>query len=321
MRELKRGIKKESKSFLKKEDNNYSPNMGVDDIEDIMAAGLDWTQADFKAPSDEPKDYDDASKLITIAQAEKIIGERPDASKPKPPTSKNPRPDTLRKYQDALKTYKDRVKELAEWEKKFDRLVALVQLLKNTHDRLDDLREDLANWAAVNHGTYLVRQGRDSYSWVNDPVNIVDGLIEKLHIPDEITSLDDKVDWNFDNMDFDEDEDVLPTVLITLGKNMLRLVAIPDDLNQISGLIEDYVDTVQPKDLLSITNAKMDQKSNLVLQNWKNNDVTNAQLDKDKKELKLFLAASAFLKEIQQLNKYPNASKVGNLVNHFLQQI
>ena len=34
--------------MLKKEDNNYSATMGVDDIEDIIAAGLDWTQADFK---------------------------------------------------------------------------------------------------------------------------------------------------------------------------------------------------------------------------------------------------------------------------------
>jgi len=316
-----RTLKRESKSLVRKEDNNYSANMGVDDIEDIIAAGLDWTQADFEAPEDEPRDYDDASKLITIAQAEKIIGERPDASKPKPPTSKNPRPDTLRKYQDAINSYKYRVKALAAWEKKFDRLVALAQLLKNKKDDLDGLRDELANWASSYRGTFLVRQGRDSYSWIQDPVKVVDALIEKLNIPDEITSLDDKATWNFDNIDFDEDTDTFPSVLITVGRNMVRLVSIPDDLNDISDVIEDYVDTIEPKDLLSKTNAKLDQKSQRVLQEWKNNNVTNAQLDAGKQELKLYIASVAFLKEVQQLNKYPNATKVSELVNHFLQQI
>ena len=307
--------------MLKKEDNNYSATMGVDDIEDIIAAGLDWTQADFKEPKEEPRDYDDASKLITIAQAEKILGERPDASKPKPPTSKNPRPDTLRKYQDAIKSYKDRVKSLAEWEKKFDRLVALVQLLKNKKEDLDGLRDELANWSSTYRGTFLVRQGRDSYSWIQDPVKVVDALVEKLNIPEEITSIDNNVLWNFDNIDFDEDTDTFPSVLITVGRNMVRLVSIPDDLNDISDIIEDYVDTIEPKDLLSKTNAKLDQRSQRVLQEWKNNNVTNSQLDAGRKELKLYLASVAFLKEVQQLNKYPNATKVSDLVNHFLQQI
>lgn len=306
---------------VKREDNNYSYNMGVDDIEDIMASGLDWTQADFEYPEDDPRDYDDPSKLITIDQAEKIIGERPDASKPKPPASKNPRPDTIRKYQDALKSYKDRVKALAEWEKKFDRLVALAQLLQNKKDDLDGLRDELANWAASYRGTYLVRQGRDSYSWIQDPVKVVEGLIEKLNIPEEITKLDERVSWNFDNIDFDEDTDVFPSVLITVGRNMVRLVSIPDDLNEISDLIEDYVDTIEPKDLLSMTNAKLDQKSQRVLQEWKNNNVTNAQLDDGKRELKLYIASVAFLKEVQQLNKYPDSTKVSELVNHFLRQI
>ena len=306
---------------LKKEDNNYSPEMGVDDIEDIMAAGLDWTQADFKAPKDEPRDYDDASKLITIAEAEKIIGKRPDASKPKPPTSKNPRPDTIRKYQDDLKSYKTRLKALTDWEKKFDRLVALVQSLKNTHDRIEDIKEDIANWSASNPGTFIVRQGRGSYSWTQDPVSVIQGMVDKLNVPEEIGSLDDKVTLDVDDIDLDEDEDIFPTVLVTMGRNMLRIISIPDDINDISSIIEDYVDTIQPKDLSSITNAKLDQKSQRVLQEWKNNEVTNSQLDSSREDLKLYLASVAFLKEVQQLNKYPNSSKVGKLVNNFLDQI
>ena len=70
-----------------------------------------------------------------------------------------------------------------------------------------------------------------------------------------------------------------------------------------------------------LTNAKLDQRSQRVLQEWKNNNVTNSQLDAGRKELKLYLASVAFLKEVQQLNKYPNATKVSDLVNHFLQQI
>lgn len=316
------------KDFLKikgshNEENNYSSNMGVDTIEDIMAAGLDWTQADFEYPVDEPRDYDDASKLITIAQAEKVIGERPDASKPKPPTSKNPRPDTIRKYRDAIATYKDRVKELSEWERKFNRLVALVQLLRNTQDRLDDLREDLSEWAVRNPGTFIIRQGRDSYTLVSDPDIVLDKFIKKLGVPDEITSLDGNTSWNFDNIDFDEDKDVFPSVLITVGKNMIRFISIPDDLNDITYLIEDYVDTIQPKDLSSMTYAKLDQKAKLTLETWKDNKTTNADLTPEEKELKLYLAAEAFLKEIQQLNKYPSLmpTRVGKLVNNFLQQI
>ena len=84
-------IRKESKKLYRKEDNFYSSNLGVDDIEDIIASGLDWTSDEFDGIDDSElmskKEYDDASKLITIEEAEAIIGKRPDATKPKPPTS------------------------------------------------------------------------------------------------------------------------------------------------------------------------------------------------------------------------------------------
>ena len=320
MRELKRKV--EFKKSVAKEDNSYPSNMGVDDIEDVIASGLDWTDDDPDYDKEKPRDYDDPSKLVTIADAERVIGQRPDASKPKAPVSKNPRSDTIRKYKDAIATYKDRVKKLNEWEKKYDRLVSLTQQLKNTNDRIDELEDDLANWCASHQGTFLVRTGRDKYGWIQDPVTLVKSIKDKLGVPDEIKSLDDKTDWYFDNIDFDEDEDVFPTVLITVGnKGMYRLVSIPDDLNQVSDIIESYVDTIQPKDLLSQTKAKLDQKSHRVLDDWSKNGVNNSDLKGDMSDLKLYLASVAFLKEVQQLDKYPSSSTVGKLVDNFLHQI
>ena len=307
---------------VRKEDNSYSTDMGVDDIEDVINAGLDWTDDESEFEKEEPRDYDDPSKLVTIADAEKIIGERPDASKPKPPTSKNPRPDTIRKYKEALSSYKERVKALGEWEKKYDRLVALTQQLKNTNDRIEELEDDLSNWSASNHGTFLVRMGRNSYSWIQDPVSLVSDIREKLNIPKEITSLRDSTKWYFDTLDFDEDEDIFPTVLITIGNKMMyRIISIPDDLNTISDIIEPYVDVVQPKDLKSMSNAKLDQKSAIIVDDWASDKITNSMLPDDKKDLKLYIASVMFLKEVQQLNKYPKSSIVGKLVNNFLSQI
>lgn len=305
---------------LKKDAYNY--NLGVDDIEDVISAGLDWSDPDIEYGYDEePRDYDDASKLITIDKAEKIIGERPDASVPKPPTSKNPRPDTIRKYQDAVKNFKERKKELAEWESKFDRLVALCQLLKNTKDRVQDVMDDLAEWCTRYRGIYLVRQGLNSYSWTQDPVSVLEEYVYLMGIPDEIKSLDDRARWNFENADFDDDTDIFPTVLITLGKKSVRFIVIPDNINTISDVIEDYVDTIQPHNLLSETKAKLDQKSLLILQKWRDNKTTNSQLTKGEKEMKLYLASVAFLKEVQQYNKFPSTSEPGKMVKEFLRQI
>lgn len=295
--------------------------MGVDTIEDIMASGLDWTDKDFEYPEDPKRDYDDPSKLITIAQAERIIGPRPDASKPKPPTSKNPRPDTIQKYKDSIRTYKDRLKALKEWELKFDRLVAKAQLLENKKEELDDLKEDLADWCTVNHGTFVIRKSTSQYSWVQDPVSVLLEKIDAIGIPDEIESLDGGTPWASVTADMDEDTDPFPSVLITLGRESIRIISISDNLNAISDVIDDYAVTVQPKEILDITNAHLDQKSTRVLQEWKKDGVTNSQLDEDGKELKEYLVALAFQKEIQQLDKYPSASRVSKLVSQFLNQI
>lgn len=309
------------KDMMKREANNYSSNMGVDDIEDIIASGLDWTQDDFSYPEEPKRDYDDASKLITIADAEKIIGERPDASKPKPPTSKNPRPETIKKFKEDVKSYKDRVKKLIEWEKKFDRLVALAQLLKNTEDNLEDLKSDILDWCLRNNGLFIIRKGNKDYKLLRDPVEVVDELSESLGVPEEITSLDEDISWNVENIDFDEDDDIFPSVLITAGKNMIRLISIPDNINEISDIIEPYVEEIQPKDLLSKTNARLDSKSQRVLQGWSEKGLLNSQADPSVHELKIFLASQAFLKEIQQLNDTLFSNKVSDLVNHFLKQI
>lgn len=306
---------------LKKEDNYYSSNLGVDDIEDIIDSGLDWSDADYSNLKDDPRDYDDPSRLVTIAQAEKIIGERPDASKPKPPTSKNPRPDTIKKYQDAVKSYKDRLKALSVWEKKYDRLVAQAQSLKNIQDQLSDIEESLVDWCTRNPGTYIIRDTLSSYSLIQDPVEALDTLIKDLDIPDEIESMDNHPKWMVDNIEFDEDSDIFSSVLITLDNDVLRIISIPDDLNDVSMAIEDYVASIQPKNLLSDTNAKLDQKSEMTLKVWDREGTTNSQLDENEQDLKLYLASVCFVKEIQQLSKYPNSTSVGSMVKNILKEI
>lgn len=316
------------KNKLKKEDNAYSQNLGVDDIEDIIDAGLDWTQDDFEYPKDEPRDYDDPSKLITIADAERILGPRPDVPKPKPPVSKKPRPDTIRKYKEDVLNYKSRLKELDYWEKKYDALASLVQLLKNTNDFLDELEEDIVNWCSYNPGTFIIRVKRSNYGILQDPASLVSEIRDKWNIPKNIESLKDKADWAIRDIDFDEEKDIFPSVLITVnndknkGKNIqYRLISITDNLNEISDIIEDYVETIQPKDLGSYLFAKLDYKTNKILEDWNEIGLTNSQLTDEQKELKLFIASSAFLKEIQQFHNYPDYSPVGKLVDYFLKQI
>lgn len=306
---------------LKKEDNYYSSNLGVDDIEDIIDSGLDWSDADYSNLQDDPRDYDDPSRLVTIAQAEKIIGERPDASKPKSPTSKNPRPDTIKKYQDAVKSYKDRLKALSVWEKKYDRLVAQAQSLKNIQDQLSDIEESLVDWCTRNPGTYIIRDTLSSYSLIQDPVEALDTLIKDLDIPDEIESMDNHPKWMVNTIEFDEDSDIFSSVLITLDNDVLRIISIPDDLNDVSMAIEDYVESIQPKNLLSDTNAKLDQKSEMTLKVWDRDGITNSQLDENEQDLKLYLASVCFVKEIQQLSKYPNFTSVGSMVKNILKEI
>lgn len=306
---------------LKKEDNYYSSNLGVDDIEDIIDSGLDWSDSDYSNLKDDPRDYDDPSRLVTIAQAEKIIGERPDASKPKPPTSKNPRPDTIKKYQDAVKSYKDRLKALSVWEKKYDRLVAQAQSLKNIQDQLSDIEESLVDWCTRNPGTYIIRDTLSSYSLIQDPVEALDTLIKDLDIPDEIESMDNHPKWMVDTIEFDEDSYIFSSVLITLDNDVLRIISIPDDLNDVSMAIEDYVESIQPKNLLSDTNAKLDQKSEMTLKFWNREGTTNSQLDENEQDLKLYLASVCFVKEIQQLSKYPNSTSVGSMVKNILKEI
>lgn len=306
---------------LKKEDNYYSSTLGVDDIEDIMDSGLDWSDVDYSNLKDEPRDYDDASKLVTIAQAEKIIGERPDASKPKPPASKNPRPDTIKKYKEAVKSYRDRVKALADWEKKYDRLVALAQELKNINDSLDDVEESLEDWCVRNPGTFIIRKTLDSYCKIQDPLDALHDIKEDFDIPEEIESMENNPKWMVDTIDFDEDSDVFPTVLITIDKKSLRIISIPDDLNDVTDAIEGYIETLQPKDILSKTQAELDQKSELTLKAWQRDETTNSELDENNEELKEYLATVCFFDEIQQLSKYPSYTTVSVMVRDILKEI
>lgn len=319
-------IRKESKKLYRKEDNFYSSNLGVDDIEDIIASGLDWTSDEFEGIDDSElmskKEYDDASKLITIEEAEAIIGKRPDATKPKPPTSANPRPSTIQKYLDDVKNYKDKYKALIAWEKKFDRLVALKQQLKDIHDKFDAITEDLQNWCAHNDGIFLVRKSLNQYGRISDPISALIDMFDDSGVPKEIYSLEGN-NWGFDNADIDEDTDPFPSVLITVGKKTLRIISISEDLNTISDILEkqNYVKNLQPKDILSKTNTKLDTTTQNTLKEWNKENVTNSSLDADSKELRLYLISVCFMTEIKQLNKWPSVSTTGDLVSYYLKQV
>lgn len=306
---------------LKKEDNKYPSNLGIDEIEDLIASGYDWSEINYDNLKEEPKEFDEPSRLVTLDKAEKILGERPDASKPKPPVSKKPRPDTVKKFLDAVASYKDRVKALGIWEKKYDRLVALAQSLKNIRDELDSVREDLEDWSIRNPGTFILRKTMSDYSLLNDPMKPLEEAIGDFNVPVEIMSMETNPKWMLKNIDFDEDTDVFPSILITLDKKQLRIISIFDDLNDVTDAIERYVKNIQPKDILSKTNVKLDQKSMLTLREWESKGITNSMLDSNEEDLKLYLITVCFVTEIQDLNKYPESSRVSSLVKEVLDEI
>ena len=109
--------------------------------------------------------------------------------------------------------------------------------------------------------------------------------------------------------------------LITLDKKQLRIISIFDDLNDVTDAIERYVKNIQPKDILSKTNVKLDQKSMLTLREWERKGITNSMLDSNEEDLKLYLITVCFVTEIQDLNKYPESSRVSSLVKEVLDEI
>ena len=147
-------------------------------------------------------------------------------------------------------------------------------------------------------------------------------MFDDSGVPKEIYSLEGN-NWGFDNADIDEDTDPFPSVLITVGKKTLRIIAISEDLNTISDILEkqNYVKNLQPKDILSKTNAKLDTTTQNTLKEWNKENVTNSSLDADSKELKLYLISVCFMTEIKQLNKWPSVSTTGDLVSYYLKQV
>ena len=303
----------------KSRNEDYSSSLGVDDIEDIIASGLDWTEEDPLDTPERKRFYDDASKLITIAQAEQVIGKRPDATKPKAPTSKNPRPDTLRKYQADLDSYKDRVQALLQWEKKFERLVAIVQELKNLKDDLGDVRSDLAEWSSQNFGTYLVRDRLGVYSRVEFPEDVLDNMIESIGIPDMVQSLDGNGAWLDKEVDMDTDDDPFPSALITIGKKTARIIAVPSDIYTISNLIENQLDLSKLTSIGIIKKAKLslDARTKKALDMI---DTKKDKLTRDEEDLLLYLVSRAFLKEISNIAPYPSKTKVEGRTAKILDQ-
>lgn len=268
-------------------------------------------------------DLKEKSNVLSIEDAERIIGKKcPDISKPVLPKSENPRPETIKKYQDDLSSYVSRVKEYNEWILKYNQLLDKIQKLETTKKNINALEEDLYSWFSKNNGIFLIRINRNNYSIIQDPKQIIKEIKDKINLPERIKSLNDSTSWYIENIELQENFDIFPSVLFeSKGKFSYCIISIPDDINVISNIIESYVEIIQPKNLITLTNAKLDQLSQKTLMEWNRENIINSNFTEDQKELKLFLASSIFLKEIQQLSKYPSSSSVGKLVGNFLEKI
>lgn len=262
---------------------DYPSDFGVDDIEDVIASGQDWVTEDPQ-PYVTKRFYDDASKLITIAEAETILGKRP----------------------------KKGTEDLRAWEKKFTQLVGIAQNLKNLKDDIAYIEDELQNWGSKYYGTYVVRKRLGEYSWIQDPVEILLELVKEVGIPEKVTSLSGN-DWSKTAVAFDEDTDPLPSVLLTVGSRAVRVIAVSDNLNVISDEIEPYLPSITKEKLLKKiedNNIKIDKR---ILNSVKFNDNS-----KDLAEIDLYVSSLIFQKTINNLNKYPNSTKVDSFVKKVL---
>ena len=268
------------------------------------------------------KEHDE--DILSVSDAEKIIGKRPNVTKPQPPSSNNPKPETLQKYNDALESYEESLVELEEWESNYDILFDLSNKLIETKNILDGLKNTLKDWGRLNIGIYIIRNNKDKdrYSYIQNLESIVGSVKDDLDLPTKIKSLDDKTDWYLDRLDdvfVEENNTVFPSVLLKIKDDIdYTLISIPEDINIISDSIEEYMDSIQPKDIKRMINVTLDHQSDVVLNSWVRNNVTNSTLPDDEKELKLYISSVAFMKEIENLNKYPQFSSIGDLVNDFL---
>ena len=265
------------------------------------------------------------SKILSVSDAEKIIGKRPVLVTPQPPTSENPKPETLKKYNKELDSYNRDLEKLNAWEGEYDLLLDLNTKLLETQNVLEDLKNKLNSWGSLNIGNYIVRNDKDKnkYSQIQNLDKIVDDVESILGIPQKITSLSDETGWYLqwsDDIVFKEIEFVFPQIYIEVGDSIkYTLFSIPEDLNIISNSIEFYIDSIQPKNIKYLTNVQLDRQSEVVLNSWVRNNITNSTLPHDEIELKLYISSMIFLKEVENLKKYPQFSSLGKLVIDFLE--
>lgn len=265
------------------------------------------------------------SKILSVSDAEKFIGKRPVLVTPQPPTSENPRPETLKKYNKELDSYNRDLENLNAWEEEYDLLLDLNTKLLETRNVLEDLKNKLNSWGALNIGNYIVRNDKDKnkYSKIQNLDKVVDDVESILGIPQKITSLSDEIGWYLqwsDDIVFKEIEFVFPQIYIEVGDSIkYTLFSIPEDLNIISDSIEFYIDSIQPKNIKYLTNVQLDRQSEVVLNSWVRNNITNSTLPHDEIELKLYISSMIFLKEIENLKKYPQFSSLGKMVIDFLE--
>ena len=265
------------------------------------------------------------SKILSVSDAEKFIGKRPVLVTPQPPTSENPKPETLKKYNKELDSYNRDLEKLNAWEGEYDLLLDLNTKLLETQNVLEDLKNKLNSWGSLNIGNYIVRNDKDKnkYSQIQNLDKIVNDVESILGIPQKITSLSDETGWYLqwsDDIVFKEIEFVFPQIYIEVGDSIkYTLFSIPEDLNIISDSIEFYIDSIQPKNIKYLTNVQLDRQSEVVLNSWVRNNITNSTLPHDEIELKLYISSMIFLKEIENLKKYPKFSSLGKLVIDFLE--
>ena len=298
-----------------KVDEAFPSHYGVDTIEDLLDKGYDYSDFDddqFENSYDPDFERDDGeyeinSPVMTIAQAEKIIGERPDGSKPKPPSSKNPRPSTLKAYQDALASYKDRLKALNQWEKDYDHLSLLAEDLLDDKKKVSDLLDYYDSWVSeTNHDSILQNIGKNTYINVTRTpmMKIFGEAIDSINFPEKLTS---KVKtWKLDQIAFDSNDDVIDSAMMLINKYHMQFIATPISMTEeLEEGIERIIDKIEPKDIKSMSRVKLNRPVQQLIDQWSSDGVLNKDLSEEDRMKKLYLLETIVeteLKSIKDIN-------------------
>lgn len=311
-------IKKESYS---KRYEYYNTTLNINDLEKKIYDKEDIASliVDSKPLDDFNKLYSSTSKDLTISKAEEVLGKRPSINKPKTITANNPRPETVQKYIKDVQNYKTDVEECIKWNEDYKTLLDLNNKLDDIHDKVDSLLDRVQQWKVANNGIFLVYKSGNQYGRIDNPLNIVEDMIDTLGIPEEIKSITND-SWIIDKVEVLESKTAtdlpIKSIEVSLDDMSCTIVSIIDDINMMTHLI-DYskvCKNLQPKDILRLTYAKPDMTTEKTLKSWSESKTNNYQLDEDGKELKKYILSSCILMECQQVKRYPNTSTISPLL-------